>query len=96
MPVVRSVPQRTAGSLSVCVVESQGLADLCVYRAESASEAKWSDAVWQVVDEGRGDTSVHFTDTPARADLRVHFVSDKTLSGWMKRHPLKGRLSRRR
>ena len=73
------------------------MADLLVYRENVRELANWNEGVWCFLPSRMGGAkAVHFTEEPALADLHVCFVESRSMSGWMKHHPLKGKIALKR
>ncbi len=80
--------------LVVQVVRVPAMADLLVYRNDGAGSVSHGEGVWTFTRERQNaNLAVHLSDSGARAQLRIAYVSSPTLSGWVHRkHRLKGRL----
>jgi hypothetical protein len=94
MTLVMEVAETNRADLSVQVVDTRGVADLLVCRSEAAFMAQKNEGIWCTVPAYRhGIRTVHFTRDAGAAQLRVCFVDQPSLAGWIRNHPLKGRLT---
>ena len=91
--MVFEVDKPAGADACVQVVDSPAYADLLVYKDESTVSALHNEGIWHFVGDNKPSTKkIHFTSKPGYKNLKVCFVTNKGLSGWIKNHQLKGRL----
>ncbi|MEM8869974.1 MAG: DUF6150 family protein [Pseudomonadota bacterium] len=97
MTRVFKVERPEYANVSVAVVPSAASADLLVYRNDQAISQANAEPIWSFVKSRiNAHLAVYFV-PPDRggAQLRIAYVNNPTLAGWMRHHKLKDRLSRR-
>ncbi|NNU79357.1 hypothetical protein HMH01_02795 [Halovulum dunhuangense] len=97
MTRVFAVPNPNYANITVEVIQSRALADLLVYRNDKAVSEAHDESIWTFVEQRQNaHIAVYFThEGRGMAHLRIAYVPNATLAGWMKHHRLRGRLNRR-
>ena len=85
---VRSVAQFTATR-----VEDRTNADLLVFVSDSHGVSFRKDEIWSYVEsDGESNVKLFWDEVTTVADLKICFVDDLGIAGWVTDHPLKGKL----
>lgn len=77
--------------IRAAVLSDRGDADLCVHRVSSWGLAR-GDALWYITRNKQDANLWVYFDTYGAAQLRICFVNTYAEAGWLRPHPLKGRL----
>ena len=93
MALVKVEKVRTIATINVTRVEDRTDADLLVFVTDSHGVSFGKEEVWSYVErEGESNIKLFWDETTPVSDLNVCFVDNLGVAGWMKEHPLKGRL----
>jgi len=93
MALVKVEKVRTVADINVSRVEDRTDADLLVFVTDSHGVSFGKEDVWSYVEsEGESNIKIFWDETTPVADLKVCFVDDLGVAGWVKGHPLKGNL----
>lgn len=80
-------------SIQVMFVNTKAEADLCVYVAETKSQAKGKDEIWYYgKSKWSADAIVYFVSSKSQADIKVFVVSSKSQAGWRTPNRYQGQL----
>ena len=94
MAFVKVEKVRTVASISACRVDDRTDADLLVYVTDSRGISFDKDHVWSYVEnDSEASIKIFWDQVTPTADLKVCFVDDLGVSGWMSdNHRLSGAL----
>lgn len=93
MALVKVKESRSSSDFLVCEVTSRSAADLLVCRVESRSPARGNDELWCFVESSSiADSKICFVNSRNTADLLICYVNSRSVAGWVKDHPLKGKI----
>jgi hypothetical protein len=82
---------RTMGAVKVLVVKSPVQADLLVFVARTAVEARGKDHIWFYTNmQTLADATIVFVKNHSEADVKVYFVTNQTQAGWRASHRCRG------
>lgn len=77
--------------IRAALVESRGMADLCVHRVRTKGQAR-GDALWYITrDRNEAGVRIWFGSI-GMSQIKICFVDSYGEAGWRLPHPLKGRL----
>ena len=96
MTRVYEVTRPNYANFTVQVVNSPAAADLLVHRDDKAAAEAHGEGIWSFVGNRENAHAAVYVTPPGRggASLKICYVKTPSLSGWMRGHKLKGRLSR--
>ncbi len=93
MALVKVEKVRTVADINVSRVEDRTDADLLVFVTDSHGVSFGKEEVWSYVErEGECNIKLFWDETTPVTELKVCFVDDLGVAGWVKEHPLKGSL----
>ncbi len=94
MTRVFAVDRPNYANFTVQVVTSPAAADLCVYQDDQATSPSHGEGIWTFTKGRENAQAAIYITPPGRggAHLKVCWVRNPSLSGWMRGHRLKGRL----
>ncbi len=90
MALIYQAASQGDAQVRAALVESPGMADLCVYRVPARGQAV-GDALWYITrDRDMASARVWFGSI-GMSQVRICFVASHGLAGWRRPHPLRGR-----
>lgn len=93
MALVKVEEVRTVADINVSRVENRADADLLVFVTDSHGVSFGKEEVWSYVDnQGESNLKLFWDELSTVSDLKVCFVNDMGVAGWMNEHPLIGKL----
>ena len=93
MALVKVDKVRTVAEINASRVEDRTDADLLVYVTDAHGVSFGKEEVWSFVEnEGESNLRVYWDETTPVSDLKVCFVDDLGVEGWVNEHPMKGSL----
>jgi len=93
MALVKVEKVRTVASINVSRVEDRTDADLLVFVTDSHGVSFGKEEVWSYVENvGESNIRLFWDETTPVTDLKICFVDNLGVAGWVTEHPLKGSL----
>jgi hypothetical protein len=95
MTRVFETSQSNFADYTVCVVDLPAMADLLVYRDDTASSVAHGEQIWSFVDR-RENAQFTVCIRPkgmTGGDFNIAFTSEKATAGWLRHHRLRGTLA---
>lgn len=82
---------RNEANRVIHITQEKGKADLCVYLVGNRGLA-YDESRWFIANSKADADATYYFGSVGTASLIVHFVKSPAQAGWMRAHPLKGRL----
>lgn len=91
MAWIYQVGSMGSAHIKAAIVDTPGMADLCVFLVESVGMAS-GDAYW-FIDRSKESarTWVYFPANIGMADIKICFVKSRAMAGWKTNHILEGK-----
>jgi len=90
---IYEVKSKSEANVTVCLVGSEGEADLCVFVVNNQADAKGKDEIWYYVSSpSSANAKVYFVKSKTEADVKVFMAKSRGQAGWKKSNKCRGML----